>query len=155
MCNYCLLGVEDFCTVRIYGTPEAVNRRQQQEYLRAAEEVARQSAAAYLHFNKQQLSSSQASMLHDYFAQLTGQPGHQSSLFHPNTPAGNSHPFAAATQQYLVSNAGGSSLVHSDGSNFYANLSSQRQFESATQSNNYVQGPGAIEQQQNRSSMVG
>ncbi|TGZ57279.1 hypothetical protein CRM22_009945 [Opisthorchis felineus] len=140
-------------------SPEAVNRRQQQqqqqEYLRAAEEVARQSAAAYLHFNKQQLSSSQASMVHDYFAQLTGQPGHQSSLFHPNTPAGNSHPVAAAMQQYLVSNAGGSGLVHSDGSNFYANLSSQRQFESATQSNNYAQGPGATDQQQNRSSMVG
>ncbi|KAG5445520.1 Helicase ARIP4 [Clonorchis sinensis] len=96
-----------------------------------------------------------ASMVHDYFAQLTGQPGHQSSLFHPNTPAGNSHPVAAAMQQYLVSNAGGSSLVHSDGSNFYANLSSQRQFESATQSNNYAQGSGATEQQQNRSSMVG
>ncbi|OON20399.1 hypothetical protein X801_03721 [Opisthorchis viverrini] len=96
-----------------------------------------------------------ASMVHDYFAQLTGQPGHQSNMFHHNNPAGNSHPVAAAMQQYLVSNAGGSSLVHSDSSNFYANLPSQRQFESATQSSNYVQGPGATEQQQTRSSMVG
>ncbi|KAF7233116.1 hypothetical protein EG68_06794 [Paragonimus skrjabini miyazakii] len=133
----------------------------QQQYLRAAEEVARQSAAAYLNFNKQQLTASAphselaqspranlgvveqpvssarhaqlessflshnnsspfpnptastpARVVHDYFAQLTGQHAQQAATLFPSphppaaAVAHSSHPMAAAVQQYL---AGGSS----------------------------------------------
>ncbi|KAA3682150.1 RAD54-like protein 2 [Paragonimus westermani] len=149
-------------------TLEAHHNQHQQQYLRAAEEVARQSAAAYLNFNKQQLTASAphselahspranlgvvdqpvssarhtqlessclshnnsspfpnptastpARVVHDYFAQLTGQHAQQAATLFPSSHppdataaavAHSSHPMAAAVQHYL---AGGSSITTS------------------------------------------
>ncbi|KAF6772678.1 hypothetical protein AHF37_07984 [Paragonimus kellicotti] len=171
-------------------TLDTQHNQHQQQYLRAAEEVARQSAAAYLNFNKQQLTTSAphselaqspraslgvvdqpvssarhsqlessflshnnsspfpnptastpARVVHDYFAQLTGQHAQQAATLFPSShpPAAavahSSHPMAAAVQQYL---AGGSSSnasrtnVPTQPDPMYVHLANRAQMESSS-----------------------